>query len=74
MAKAGKHPAHAHIAKAKAAMQAHHDQIQSMLDQVAQALPQDQEQVPGKPGAPMGPSTGVTPPGGMSPLGGRAGG
>jgi hypothetical protein len=71
MAKA-RHPAHAHIQRAKAMMQDHHDKIQGMLDQVAQSLPQDGEQVPGKPMAPTGPATGVTPPGGMSPLGGAA--
>ena len=68
MAKAGKHPAHAHIARAKQAMQQHHDQIQSMLDQVAQSLPQDQEQQ--QPGLP--PQKGGPMPSGMSPLGGKA--
>lgn len=71
-----KHPAHAHIQRAKSMAQAHHDQIQKQLDMIAQALPQggDQQQVPGRPDAPAGPSTGVMPPGGVSPLGGRAGG
>jgi hypothetical protein len=76
MAKASRpHPAHAHIQRAKAAAQAHHDQIMQHLSNIEQALPQDQQQQPGvKPGAPTGPSTGVTMPGGMSPLGGQAGG
>jgi hypothetical protein len=74
MAKAGQHPAHAHIQRAKAAAQAHHDQIMQHLSNIEQALPQQQQQPGVKPGAPMGPSTGVAPPGGMSPLGGQAGG
>ena len=76
MAKAGRpHPAAAHVQRARQAAQAHHDQIMQHLANIEQALPSgdEQQQMQGpKPGAPTGPSTGVTPPGGMSPMGGRA--
>ena len=79
MAKTTPHPAARHVARAKAAAQAHHDQIMQHLANIEQAIGPQQDQQPDQQmmqqkGMPAGPSTGVTPPGGMSPLGGRAGG
>jgi len=65
----GKHPAHKHIAAAKASMA----EVMGHLKNIEQALGPggDQQQPDNAPGGP--PGAGMTMPDGSSPLGGKAG-